>query len=126
MFILKELPYKYEELEPIISAELLELHYSKHHQAYCDNFNRAVEENNLEEKSIEEIFSKISEYSKSVENHGGGYFNHEFFWESLSPVNSEENKISDNLLKKIEENFESFENFQKEFEKKAMTLFGSG
>ena len=126
MFILKKLPYKYEELEPVMSAELLELHYSKHHQAYCDNFNKALEENNLEEKSVKEIFSKISEYSKAVENHGGGYFNHEFFWDSLSPKNSEENKISKNLLEKIEEDFESFENFQKEFENKAMTLFGSG
>jgi Fe-Mn family superoxide dismutase len=79
MFNLKQLPYKYEELEPVISAELLELHYSKHHQAYCDNFNKFAKESNLEKQSVLEIFSKISNYPKAIENHGGGYFNHEFF-----------------------------------------------
>lgn len=126
MFELKQLPYKYEELEPVISAELLELHYTKHHQAYCTNFNKAIEENNLIGQSVEEIFSKISSLPKAVENHGGGYFNHEFFWESMVGENSEENFISENLKEKISENFGSFENFQEEFEKSAMTLFGSG
>lgn len=126
MFELKRLPYKYEELEPIISAELLELHYSKHHQAYCNNFNKAVEQNNLEGKTVLEIFENISNLPKAVENHGGGYFNHEFFWESMSPENSEETKISEDFLKKMEKSFGSIESFKEDFSKKAMAVFGSG
>ena len=126
MFKLKKLPYTYKDLEPVISAELLELHYSKHHQAYTDNFNKAINQNNLQEQNIKDIFSQISKYPKAIENHGGGYFNHEFFWESMTPISSEENKISQNLENKISKQFGSFENFQEEFESKAMTLFGSG
>lgn len=126
MFGLKKLPYSYEGLEPVISAELLELHYVKHHQAYCDNLNKAVSENSLDGKSIQDIFSEVSKYPKSVENHSGGYFNHEFFWESMTPIDYEENQISQSLVEKISENFGNFQNFQKEFEQKAMTVFGSG
>jgi Fe-Mn family superoxide dismutase len=79
MFELKKLPYSFDALEPVMSAELLELHYSKHHQTYTNNFNIAITDNTLEGKTIEEIFANISQYSKAVENHGGGYFNHEFF-----------------------------------------------
>jgi Fe-Mn family superoxide dismutase len=79
MFNLKKLPYEYNDLEPVISKNLLEIHYSRHHQTYCDNFNKAVEENKLEEKSLDEIFSQISKFPKGLENNGGGFFNHEFF-----------------------------------------------
>ncbi len=126
MFELKKLPYSFDALKPVMSAELLELHYSKHHRAYTDNFNIAIKENNLEGKSVEEIFSKISEYPKAVENHGGGYFNHQFFWESLAPVGSDENRISERMLKAIEKSFGSFDNFETEFFDAAMGLFGSG
>jgi Fe-Mn family superoxide dismutase len=79
MFKQKELPYPLDALEPVISKELMDLHYNKHHKAYTDNFNIAIQENNLEGKSLDEIFANILEYPKSVENHGGGYFNHQFF-----------------------------------------------
>lgn len=126
MFELKKLPYSFDALEPVMSAELLELHYSKHHQTYTNNFNIAITDNTLEGKTIEEIFANISQYSKAVENHGGGYFNHEFFWESLTSAGSDENIISERMLDSIKKSFGSFDDFQEEFSKKALTLFGSG
>lgn len=126
MFELKKLPYSFDALEPVMSAELLELHYSKHHQTYTNNFNIAITDNALEGKTIEEIFANISQYSKAVENHGGGYFNHEFFWESLTSAGSDENIISERMLDSIKKSFGSFDDFQEEFSKKALTLFGSG
>ncbi len=126
MFELKKLPYDYNDLEPFLSKEALEIHYLKHHKAYTDNFNKVIIENNLEGKSIKEIFSNISQYPKAVENQGGGYFNHQFFWESMAKKNSEENQISERLLEMIEKSFNSFDEFKEEFEKKAMAVFGSG
>ena len=126
MFKLKELPYNFNALEPIISKELLELHYTKHHQAYTDNFNIAVEKNELEGRSLEEIFSNISQYPKAIENHGGGYFNHQFFWESMAPVGSDDNRMGERMVELINKSFGSFEKFQEEFEKAAVGLFGSG
>ncbi len=131
MFKLKKLPYDYSALEPIISEDALKIHHQKHHQAYTDNFNIAISENKIKtdfsENSILEIFSNISKYTKAIENHGGGYWNHDFFWNSLSPE-KEKNIINkeSNIFKLIKENFKTFENFEKEFKSKSATLFGSG
>ncbi len=126
MFELKKLPYELNALEPVISQKLLELHYLKHHQTYTDNFNKALQEYNLTEKSLPELFTNISNYPKIIENQGGGYYNHQFFWESLCPENSDAQRIGEKILIAIDKSFGSYENFQKEFKEKALSLFGSG
>jgi len=77
MFKLKKLPYEYDALAPIISENALKIHHQKHHQAYTDNFNIAISDNKIlcdfSDNSVLNIFSKISKYPKSVENHGGGF-----------------------------------------------------
>ena len=123
MFKLKELPFGFEDLSPLFTKEQLEVHYTKHHQAYCDNFNKALESFNVEGKSDLEILAEASKYNQEVVNHGGGFWNHTFFWESLS---SEKQEIPEELKNKIEEDFGSVENFKNEFLTAAKTLFGSG
>lgn len=78
-FDFPDLPYAYNALEPYIDAQTMEIHYSKHYKTYYTNFLKAVEDNNLGGKSIEDIFSKISSYPAAVRNNGGGYFNHRLF-----------------------------------------------
>lgn len=123
MFKLKELPYGLEDLNPLFTKEQLEVHYTKHHQTYCDNFNKAVADLGIEGKSILEILGEASKYNQAIINHGGGFWNHEFFWESLSP---EKKEISEKLKNKIEESFGSVEIFKDTFLTAAKTLFGSG
>ena len=73
MFELKKLPYEFSALEPYISEETMSFHYGKHHQGYTNNLNKAIEKDNLQDKTIEEILSKVSSYSIAVRNNGGGY-----------------------------------------------------
>jgi len=123
MFTLKKLPFEMDGMSPLFTQEQLEVHYTKHHQAYCNNFNKAVDELGIKDKTTLEIISQASEYNQAIVNHGGGYFNHEFFWESLS---SEKKEISQDLKNRIEKDFESMENFKEKFLGAAKTVFGSG
>lgn len=121
----KALPYSYDALEPYIDAQTMEVHYDKHHRAYYNNFIKAIEGNNeLQNSSMHEIFAKISDYSDAVRNNGGGYWNHDFFWESMTPGGAE--LAEGNLMNKIMTEFGSLENFQAEFKKAALARFGSG
>ena len=122
-FELEKLPYEYDALSPYISEETLKLHHDKHHQTYCDKFNAALEELNIQEESFEEIFANVSN-KPAIRNHGGGFWNHNFYWESMGP-NSEEKPIG-KIAELIDESFGSFENFKDEFSKSATLLFGSG
>ena len=117
------LPYAYNSLEPYIDAQTMELHYSKHHRTYYDNFIKAITGTELENKELEEIFSEVSKASPSVRNMGGGYYNHVIFWNNLSP---ETGVISSELAKVIDENFGSFNNFKEAFNKASTSVFGSG
>ena len=83
-FLQVTLPYAFNALEPHIDGQTMEIHYGKHHAAYTKKLNESVKEEKLEGKSIEEIFSGIDNYSSSIRNNGGGYYNHNFFWLTLN------------------------------------------
>ena len=122
-FELPKLPYAYNALEPHIDAKTMEIHHSKHHQGYTNNLNNAIEGTQMEGKSIEEI-CKSPNLSGGVRNNGGGYFNHNLFWTSMSPNGggNPNGKIAD----AINTTFGSYDNFKAEFSKAAATRFGSG
>src|SRR5664279_928924 len=82
-FEFKALPYAYDALEPYIDKLTVEIHYSKHHKAYFDNFTNAIKGTEMESMAIKDIFKKISKYPVAVRNNGGGYFNHTLYWENM-------------------------------------------
>ncbi|MBP7240328.1 MAG: superoxide dismutase, partial [Saprospiraceae bacterium] len=84
-FQLPSLPYSFNALEPHIDAKTMEIHHGKHHAAYTNNLNAAIEGTALEGKTIEEILGQISKQSPAVRNNGGGFYNHSLFWEIMSP-----------------------------------------
>ena len=122
-FELPALPYAYNALEPHIDAQTMEIHHSKHHQAYITNLNNAIAGTELEGKSIEEIL-KACKDKPAVRNNGGGFWNHNLFWEVMSPNGGGE--PSGNLGEVIASTFGSFEAFKDEFSKAGITRFGSG
>ena len=122
-FNLPELPYAYDSLEPHIDAKTMEIHHSKHHNAYTNNLNNAISGTQMEGKSIEEICSS-PELNAAIRNNGGGYYNHCLFWEIMTP--NGESSPSESLSNAINSSFGSFENFQEEFSKAAGSRFGSG
>ena len=119
-----ELPYAYNALEPYIDAQTMEIHYSKHHRAYFDNFVKAAADNKIENLSLEEIFSSVSAFPAAVRNNGGGYYNHMLFWQVMGPNAGGEPEGE--LLNAINRTFGSFDRFKAEFENAAKTQFGSG
>jgi Fe-Mn family superoxide dismutase len=123
-FQLPTLNYAYNALEPHVDARTMEIHHSKHHQAYVNNLNAAIEGTDAANLSIEDIVKNISKYGMPVRNNGGGHWNHTFFWNSMSP-NGGGNPTGP-LADKINEQFGSFEAMKEEFNKAATTRFGSG
>ena len=123
-FSFPNLGYDYKALEPNIDALTMEIHHSRHHKAYVDNLNKAVQNTDLANKSLEEILMTISKAPVAVRNNGGGHWNHSFFWKVIGP--STGSKPSKNLNDQIVKDFGSFENLKTEFNKAAMSRFGSG
>jgi Fe-Mn family superoxide dismutase len=123
-FKLPDLKYSYDALEPHIDARTMEIHHTKHHGGYTTKLNNAIEGTELEGKSIEEILSNVSNASTAVRNNGGGYYNHNLFWEVMSPDGG--GVPSGELMSAIDKNFGSFDAFKEEFNKAAATRFGSG
>lgn len=127
-FELPALPYAFNALEPHIDARTMEIHHGKHHQAYTTNLNNALANHpNLQSKSIEELLSDLNaipeDIRTAVRNNGGGYANHNLFWEILSPTAS---SPSSALAAAIDSAFGSFDAFKEAFAKAAATRFGSG
>ncbi len=122
-FELSNLPYAYDALEPHIDARTMEIHHSKHHQAYTTNLNAAIAGTDLEGKSIEEILVAGKD-KPAVRNNGGGFWNHNLFWEIMSPNAGGE--PTGDLLNAINTSFGSFAAFKDEFAKAGATRFGSG
>jgi len=123
-FVFPALPYSYDALEPYIDKATMEVHYDKHFRVYYNNFVKAANENNLNGKTLEEIFSNISKLPVAFRNHGGGFYNHSLFWEVMKPNGG--GVPEGKLLDAINQSFGSYDTFVKEFEKAATTLFGSG
>ena len=122
-FTLPQLPYAHDALEPHIDARTLEIHHSKHHQAYITNLNAAIAGTELEGKSIEEIL-KACKDKPAVRNNGGGFWNHNLYWEVMSPNGG--GLPTGELATAINDVFGSFEAFKDEFAKAGATRFGSG
>ena len=128
-FQLPDLPYDYDALEPTIDERTMKIHHTKHHQGYTDKLNKALEgHEDLQNQSIEEILLNIDgvpqDIRTAVQNNGGGYANHSLFWKVLSPNGG--GKPSGNLASAIDSAFDSFSQFQQEFERAASNRFGSG
>lgn len=123
-FQLPTLKYDYKDLEPYIDALTMEIHHTKHHGAYTNNLNAAIDGTSISTLPIEEILKDISKHSPAVRNNGGGYYNHNLFWELMSPNGGGE--PSGELLKQIQKTFGSFGEFKEKFSATAATRFGSG
>ncbi len=123
-FELKKLGYDYAALEPHIDARTMEIHHDKHHAGYTGKLNDAVEGTDLEGKSIVELLKGVSNLPTAVRNNGGGYYNHNLYWDVIAPGGSKE--PGGELLDAINDSFESFKNFQDAFNQAALTRFGSG
>lgn len=123
-FELPKLPYDYKSLEPHIDARTMEIHHTKHHQAYVTNLNNAIAGKPEEALSIEDICNNISKYAPAVRNNGGGHYNHSMFWSIMKPGGGGEPTGA--LADAIKAAFGTFNDFKTQFNNAAATRFGSG
>jgi len=125
---LPDLGYAYDALEPHIDARTMEIHHSKHHNAYVTNLNAAIEGTDFADKSICELMMQVGDVPEgirgAVRNNGGGHFNHSYFWNCIKPGGASEpgSEVADG----INAAFGSLDGFKEAFTKAAMTRFGSG
>jgi len=123
-FELPKLEYEYAALEPHIDARTMEIHYTRHHQAYVTNLNNALTGSEWGKKSLEEILSGVSKLPVAVRNNGGGHFNHTLFWTVMAP--NAGGPPQGELLDALNRYFGSFDKFKEQFANAGMTRFGSG
>ena len=125
--ILPELPYAYDALEPYFDAETMTLHHDKHHAAYVNNANAALEKHPEIGEDLEVLLSDVNSIPEDIRqaliNNGGGHLNHALFWQLLSP---EKTEITADVKAAIDESFGSFDAFKDAFTQAAATRFGSG
>jgi Fe-Mn family superoxide dismutase len=123
-FELPSLSYAYTALEPHVDARTMEIHHTKHHQAYVSNLNAALTGTASEGKSLEALMGEMSNHPAAVRNNGGGHYNHNLFWEIMGP--NAGGQPSGELADAINTAFGSFDKFKEDFAKAGMTRFGSG
>jgi superoxide dismutase, Fe-Mn family len=123
-FQVAKLGYAYDKLEPNIDAATMEVHYSKHYKKYTDELNKAVKGTPQETQAIEDILAKLDPNNKALRNNGGGYYNHTFFWEVLTPGGAK--APTGVLAEAINKDFGSFDAFKTQFTEAATKQFGSG
>ena len=128
-FTLPQLPYAYDALEPVIDKTTMEIHHTKHHQAYTDNLNTALGKHpELEVECLGQLLSNINQVPEDIRqaviNNGGGFINHKMFWEQLAPVGT--STISPEFKEILEKAFGSYDEFVTKFSQVATTRFGSG
>lgn len=123
-FELPKLDYAYTALEPHIDARTMEIHHSKHHQAYVTNLNNAIAGTDAEKMSIEDICKNISKFPMAVRNNGGGHYNHSLFWQIMAP--NAGGMPTGDLAKAIETDLGGFDKFKADFTAAGATRFGSG
>ena len=130
MFVLPSLKYEFAALEPHIDAQTMEIHYTKHHQAYLDKLNAALTDHSeLQALSIEALLADVARAPEQIRaaiiNHGGGHANHSLFWSILSPQPQQLDTTS-SFAQQLLHTFGSLETFKKDFEAAALARFGSG
>ena len=123
-FELPKLKYAFDALEPHIDARTMEIHHDKHHAGYTSKLNDAVKGTDMEGKNIDNILHNLDMENKAVRNNGGGYYNHNLYWEIMSP--NAGGKPTGELASAIDKKFGSFSAFKDEFSKAGATQFGSG
>ncbi len=123
-FELPKLTYEYAALEPHIDARTMEIHHSKHHNAYVTNLNAAIAGTDAEKLSIEDICKNISKYPVAVRNNGGGHYNHSLFWTVIGPKGG--GQPGGKLMEAIHNQLGGWDKFKEDFNKAATTRFGSG
>ncbi len=122
-FVLPDLEFEYDALEPHLDSLTMEIHHTKHHAGYTAKLNSAIEGTDMEGKSVEELLLENSDVP-AIRNNGGGYWNHNLFWSTLSPDGGGE--PNGDLAAAIDDSFGSFESMKEQFSNAAMTRFGSG
>lgn len=126
MFVMKPLPFALNALEPYMSEKTLEFHYGKHYRAYLDKLNNLINGSPYEKMSLPEIIIESYKHveDRAIYNNAGQVFNHEFFWQSLSPHSTV--LPPQEIMQKISSSFGSYEQFKSSFKSKAVGQFGSG
>jgi Fe-Mn family superoxide dismutase len=129
MFSLPDLPYGYDQLGKYISKDIMQLHHDKHHQAYIDKLNAALESAPaLKERSLDTLLSDVSalpdQVQMTIRNNGGGHYNHSLFWQWMSPDGGGE--PSGELVAELAKKYGNFQKFVDEFTSKSLGVFGSG
>ena len=128
-YIMSQLPYEYNALEPYIDARTMEIHLTKHHQAYINNLNLVLEKNpKIADKKLESLIENLDSLNLNdkdktmIKNHGGGHLNHSFFWKVMAPKKA----IDEKLIGEIKKEYGSMDEFKALFKQTALSRFGSG
>lgn len=123
-FELPKLNYAYNALEPHIDARTMEIHHTKHHQAYITNLNNAIAGNEMEKLSLEQLLANVSKYPAAVRNNGGGHYNHCLYWEIMAPGAG--GQPQGEIAAAIDRELGGFEKFKADFTQAGAIRFGSG